>query len=256
MSLSRLPGLSVRAALVCACLALSSVPASAAPAAPASGPVTVRDVVTRTQAAYKALNDFRADFTQELTHQESGTTETRTGTLLFKKPLLVRWESVPPHAELLLVGEKDIWNWLPDEELAYRYNLDMAKDSRSLIAVLTGQSPFDRDFDVEFMNEIPAGEDAAKEKAAGVLDAVHLLLYPKEPTPQMVEVQLWLDPASGVIRRAQVMDFYGNTNRITLANFRPDQKLSAKDFTFTPPKGAEVEDHRNDGGASGNMLLK
>ena len=231
-----------------ACLALFPLPASAAP--------SVSEVTAKTQAAYKALNDFRAEFTQELTHQESGTTETRTGTLLFRKPLLVRWESVPPHAELLLVGERDIWNWLPDEELAYRYSLDMVKDSRSLIAVLTGQSPLDRDFDVEFMNETPAGEDAAKERAAGTLDAVHLLLYPRDPSPQMVEVQLWIDARSGFIRRAQVMDFYGNTNRITFTDFRPDERLSARDFTFTPPKGTEVEDHRNDGSAPGSVLLK
>ncbi len=252
MSLSHLFRSSLCTALVCASLALISLPASAAPSAQAS----VKDVVAKMQTSYKTLKNFRADFTQELTHQESGTTETRTGVLLFQKPLLVRWESVPPHAELLLVGEQDIWNWLPDEELAYRYNLDMVKDSRSLIAVITGQSPLDRDFDVEFMNEIPAGEDVAKEKAAGTLDAAHLLLYPKEPTPQMVEVQLWIDRSSGFIRRAQVMDFYGNTNRITFAKFQPDEKLSAKDFTFTPPKGTEVEDHRDDSGTSGNMLLK
>lgn len=235
-----------------ACLALFPLPVFAAPSDQAS----VKNAVAKMQSAYKSLNDFRAGFTQDLTHQESGTTETRTGVLLFKKPLLARWESAAPHEELLLVGEQDIWNWLPDEELAYRYNLDIAKDSRSLIAVITGQSPLDRDFDVELMNETPAGEDAAKERAAGTLDAVHLLLYPREPTPQMVEVQLWIDAKSGFIRRAQVMDFYGNTNRITFTDFRPDEKLSAREFTFTPPEGTEVEDHRNDSGAPGNILLK
>lgn len=250
MSLSHLFRSVFRTAL--ACLALFCLPASAAPSDQAS----VKDVVAKMQTAYKTLNSFRADFTQELTHQESGTTETRTGVLLFKKPLLVRWESAVPHAELLLVGEQDIWNWLPDEELAYRYHLDIVKDSRSLIAVITGQSPLNRDFDVEFMNETPAGEDVAAEKAAGTLNAAHLLLYPKEPAPQMVEVQLWIDRSSGFIRRAQIMDFYGNTNRITFTKFQPDEKLSARDFAFTPPRGTEVEDHRNDGGSSGNMLLK
>ena len=39
-------------------------------------------------------------------------------------------------------------------------------------------------------------------------------------------------------------------------DFRPDERLSARDFTFTPPKGTEVEDHRNDGSAPGSVLLK
>ncbi len=238
----------VRTAFLCLCFLLCSVPADAAP--------SLKDTVAAMQASYKALSGFRADFTQELTHQESGTTETRTGTLLFKKPLLVRWESVPPHQELLLVGEKDIWNWLPDEELAYRYNLDMVKDSRSLIAVLTGQSPLDRDFDVEAMNEIPAGEHSNTEQDPELSGTTHLLLYPKEPTPQMVEIQLWLDIKTGFIRRAQVMDFYGNTNRITFTAFHPDNKLSVKEFSFVPPQGTEVQDHREDGAMPGNVLLK
>ena len=223
---------------------------------PAHAAPSVKDTVSSVQKVYQQMKDFRADFIQELMHQESGTTEVRKGTLLFKKPLLVRWESVAPHAELLLAGKDDIWNWLPDEEVAYRYHLDLAKDSRSLLSVLTGQSPLNRDFDVELMQDTPAGEDMQAEKDAGVLDAVHLLLYPKEPTPQMVEVQLWVDPKSHLIRRAQVMDFYGNTNRVTFAKLQPDTGLKAADFDFTPPEGTEVEDHRKDGAAPGNMMLK
>ena len=44
----------------------------------------------------------------------------RSGTIAFKRPLLVRWETSAPHAELLMVTDREIWNYLPDEELAYR----------------------------------------------------------------------------------------------------------------------------------------
>lgn len=104
------------------------------------------------------------------------------------------------------------------------------------------------------MNEIPAGETSDKEQE--LTGTTHLLLYPKEPTPQMVEIQLWLDIKTGFIRRAQVMDFYGNTNRITFTAFHPDNKLSVKEFSFVPPQGTEVEDHREDGAMPGNVLLK
>ena len=189
-------------------------------------------LVSRMQSAYAAMNSFRASFTQELTHQESASTETRRGTLLFRKPLLVRWETDSPSPELLLVGVRDIWNWLPDEELAYRYSLDLARDSLPIIMVVTGQSPLDRDFDVE---SLPPEKDDA--------NLVHLLLYPREPSAQLTEAQVWIDPATALIRRAQVMDFYGNTNLIRFDSLTPDAALKDEDFSFTPPPGTEVEDH-------------
>ena len=158
-------------------------------------------------------------------------TEKRQGVILFQKPLRVRWETAAPHAELLMVTDKEIWNYLPDEELAYRYSRELAEDSRSLIQVVTGQSALSRDFDVE---SAQAPEDGK---------LIHLLLYPKDPTTELTEAQLWLDPDTFLIRRAMVMDFYGNTNTIELGNLKKNASVSDKDFSFTPPRGTEVEDH-------------
>ena len=187
--------------------------------------------VKNMQTAYAGMQSFRADFTQQLLQRESGVVEKRQGVILFQKPLRVRWETAAPHAELLMVTDKEIWNYLPDEELAYRYSRALAEDSRSLIQVITGQSALSRDFDVE----------SAQSEDDGNL--VHLLLYPKEPTTELTEAQIWLDPSTSLIRRVMVMDFYGNTNTIELQNLKPNASVADKDFQFTPPRGTEVEDH-------------
>lgn len=187
--------------------------------------------VNNMQTAYAGIQSFRADFTQQLLQRESGVTEKRQGVILFQKPLRVRWETAAPHPELLMVTDKEIWNYLPDEELAYRYSRELAEDSRSLIQVITGQSALSRDFDVE----------SAQSPEDGTL--VHLLLYPKDPTTELTEAQIWIDPSTSLIRRVMVMDFYGNTNTIELQNLKPNASVSDKDFQFTPPKGTEVEDH-------------
>ena len=188
-------------------------------------------VVSKVQAAYADMKSFRTDFTQELFQQGSGTVQKRSGTIAFQRPLLVRWETSAPHAELLMVTDKEIWNYLPDEELAYRYSRQLAEDSRSLIQVITGQSALTRDFDVE------PGEEGSKN------GLVHLMLYPKEPTADLTEAQIWVDPATSLIRRAMVMDFYGNTNTVELKDLRKNVSIPASEFTFTPPKGTDVEDH-------------
>ena len=93
-----------------AALLLISVGASHA-AAPA--------ITGEMQKKYESMQSFTAEFTQRLVHQESGSEETRQGTLAFQKPLRVRWETKAPHAELLVITDKDVWDYLPDEELAF-----------------------------------------------------------------------------------------------------------------------------------------
>ena len=103
-----------------------------APAAHAA-PADVAAVASKVQAAYADMQSFSANFTQELLQRDSGMVQKRSGTIAFQRPMLVRWETAAPHAELLMVTDKEIWNYLPDEELAYRYSRALAEDSRSLI---------------------------------------------------------------------------------------------------------------------------
>ena len=186
------------------------------------------DIANTIQARYEKLRTFSATFEQTLTHKESGSVEKRQGNLLFQKPLLIRWQTDKPHEETLVVTGKEIWDYLADEEIAYRYPLELVRDSRTIIQVITGQAALTKDFDV---------------KEAGTENGLAKLhLYPKEAAPQMVEALLWVEPATGYIRRASIIDFYGNSNDVRFTQFKPDTSLKASDFTFTAPKGVEVED--------------
>lgn len=186
------------------------------------------EIANTIQARYDKLRTFSATFEQTLTHKESGSVEKRQGNLLFQKPLLIRWQTDKPHEETLVVTGKEIWDYLADEEIAYRYPLELVRDSRSIIQVITGQAALTKDFDVK--------EDGQENGLA------KLHLYPKEAAPQMVEALLWVEPATGYIRRASIIDFYGNSNDVRFTQFKPDTSLKASDFTFTAPKGVEVED--------------
>lgn len=186
------------------------------------------DIAATIQARYEKLRTFSATFEQTLTHKESGSVEKRQGNLLFQKPLLIRWQTDKPHEETLVVTSKEIWDYLADEEIAYRYPLELVRDSRTIIQVITGQAALTKDFDVK-----EAGQENGLAK---------LHLYPKEPAPQMVEALLWVEPSTGYIRRASIIDFYGNSNDVRFTQFKPDTSLKESDFTFTAPKGVEVED--------------
>lgn len=194
----------------------------------ASGNTT--DTVAETmRARYASLKSFQASFTQYMTHRESGQTEKREGELLFKKPLLISWNVKSPSPERLIVNAKEIWNYIEDEKLAYRYPQELVNDTRTVIQVLTGQALLSEDFEVE---------DAGTE---GTLRILHL--YPREPMPQLVEARLYVDPVKGYIQRAVLLDFYGNENDVRFTSFTPDASISSRVFEFTPPRGVEVEDN-------------
>ena len=209
---------------VCAVVLAAAMAAPQASRA-ASGP---DPLVGAMQQRYQDLQSFSGEFTQTLTHQESGSVEQRKGTLIFQKPFRLRWETVKPDPELLVVTEKEVWDYLPDEELAYRYSPEVVRDSRSVIQVITGQSRLDKDFDVSRQKD---------ENGLAVLR-----LYPKEPTPQLVEAVLWIDPQSKLIRRAQITDFYSNKNDIAFTRLTPGAAAPSGAFAFTPPRGITVED--------------
>ena len=195
--------------------------------APASG-FAAPAIAAKIQQKYDSIQAMQFTFNQLLEHRESGKKEKRSGVFLFKKPLLVRWETKTPAPELLLVTAREIWNVFPDEELAYKYPLSMVQDSRSIVKVITGQARLDTDFDVE--------EEGSEN---GMLK---LRIYPHEPVQALVEATLWVDPASYMITKVRIIDFYGNANEIAFFNVKTDVNPSASQFTFTPPKGFEVED--------------
>ena len=186
------------------------------------------EIATTIRDRYASLKSFQANFTQYLTHQESGQTEKREGELLFRRPFLVSWETKAPVAERLIITDKEIWDYIADENIAYRYPRELVEDSRSLIQVVTGQALLSKDFDVK---------DAGTEGKLRILQ-----LYPKEPVPQLVEARLYVDPEKGYIQRAVITDFYGNANDVRFTSFVPDADIPSRAFRFTAPKGVEVED--------------
>ncbi len=198
----------------------------------ASGAFAADPLIAEIQNAYEKMKTFSGSFTQELKHRETASSERRTGTLLFKKPLFVRWETASPFPELLVINTNEVWDYLPDEEVAYRHNHNAVHGSKSIIQVVTGQSRLDKDFDVE--------------READQNGLAVIRLYPKEPSTQLVEALLAVDPATKLLRSAETVDFYGNINRITFSQLTPNAPAPAEAFSFTPPKGVTVEDRRKE----------
>ena len=193
-------------------------------------------VATAVQKRYAAISGMKAEFTQLLEHQESRNREERTGVLSFSKPLLFRWETSAPIPELLVLTPDAIWNVFPDEDMAYKYPSDISEEMGSIVRVVAGQSNLDKDFYIE--NKGTKGGIAT------------LILDPINPTVSMTSAELLVAAKTGEIKQVTIIDFYNNRNRITFTSQILDPKLDAELFTFTPPKGMQVEDRTKEGSFS------
>lgn len=210
--------------LSAACLLALLLPA-AAPARAADEQAIIRAM----QQRYESLRSFSADFAQEMANASSGDVEKRSGTIAFSKPGLVRWETVKPEPEILIVGEAEVWDYFPDEETAYRYGVQEALSSKTVLRFISGKARLDEDFYVASL-----GREQGWEK---------LELLPKEPEPEMVRAVLWLDPDQALMQKVEVEDFFGNVNTVTLNQVILNPDLSGSLFSFTPPAGVDVFDN-------------
>lgn len=189
----------------------------------------------RMQRKYAAIKAFSADFTQAIRNAASGDTEHRSGSFLFKKPTLVRWETVKPEKELLLVGTSAVWDYFEEDKEAYRYSVKDVIGSKTMLRFLTGKANLTEDFIVA----------AGKPEAGDASGLTVLDLAPREPEPGLVMAKIWVDPRTDLIVRIRIQDFYANTNDLTLSKVVLNPRLPDKLFAFTPPKDVQV--HENDG---------
>lgn len=186
------------------------------------------ELTNAVQTKYAAIHSVQGQFIQVLTHKESGSVETREGTFVFAKPDLLRWETITPNPELLITTNDAVWNYLQDEEVAYKYPAQLVHESKTVLRFMAGQVNLTEEFYIE-----PQDDSGTAKKLA---------LFAKEPTPQMTEAVVWIDPKTFTIRRAKIVDFYGNTNDVRFVNIVFDDAVKKESFMFTPPEGVDIED--------------
>jgi outer membrane lipoprotein carrier protein len=185
-----------------------------------------QSITERIQSRYETIDSFTTEFTQVLVNAASKEQEERSGTISFRQPRLIRWETASPEQELLVVGLDQVWNYFPAEGVVYVYPVEQIFDSQTMLRFISGEADLGQDFTVT---------EHGREDGWTKLE-----LVPKAPEPGLVLAHLWVDPETALLQRIQLMDFFGNTNRLTFMETRVNVDLPGTEFTFVPPQGVEV----------------
>ncbi|MBU1003112.1 MAG: outer membrane lipoprotein carrier protein LolA [Proteobacteria bacterium] len=184
------------------------------------------------QARYESLESFSAAFNQEMLNAASKETQLRKGTIVFRQPGLIRWETTEPEPELLVVGSQEVWSHFPLEKAAYKYTVAQVLSSKTVLRFISGKANLQDDFWVTSL-----GREEGLEK---------LELIPKEPEPEMVQAYLWLTPQHSLLQKVQIRDFFGNENTVTLTGIVMNPDLPDSAFRFAPPPETQIYDNTKD----------
>lgn len=192
-------------------------------------PALAGQTAAHMQQQYEALTSFTADFVQTLTNAQTGEKEVRKGTIAFRQPALVRWDTVSPEKQLLVVGDKAVWDYYADEKAAYKYPTTDVLSSKTMLRFISGKARLEQDF---YVTEHPEKD--------GLLE---MELVPKEAEPGLVQATVWVTPGTYMLYRVLLVDFYGNQNDLSLDNLLLNPDLPRQGFEFSPPSGTKVFDN-------------
>ncbi|HAV1546727.1 TPA: outer membrane lipoprotein chaperone LolA [Vibrio parahaemolyticus] len=172
-----------------------------------------------------AMNEgFSADFSQQVISAEGETVMEGEGSVEIARPSLFRWSTTFPDENLLVSDGKTLWYYSPFIEQVSIYWQEQA----------TEQTPF-----VLLTRNRASDWDNYKISQKGN----EFTLIPTAVDSTQGQFQINID-AKGVVKGFNVIEQDGQKGLFTFSNVKLG-KPKADRFTFTVPKGVEVDDQRN-----------
>jgi outer membrane lipoprotein carrier protein len=198
--------------------------ASAAPAAELSP----REKAAELQKTYDNTTTFSADFKQLSSMKLSRRQREGRGTLIIKKPGLIRWDYLEPDHQVIISDGEQISMYFSEAEQLIIMPAQEYLQSDVTYAFFAGQGNVLRDFEIG-----APGDDFC----CGA--PPDLMLTPKQQHPQVEYLYIWLND-DFMVDRMQIFDHYGSVNDLTFSNLKLNPPVELDRFKFTPPPGTEI----------------
>jgi outer membrane lipoprotein carrier protein len=202
-------------------------------AVPAPQPApSAADVARNLQRRYEQIRDFSAEFEHAYEGGVLRKKLTERGTLLVKKPGMMRWSYTSPEKKEFVSDGRTLYSYVPEDRQVIVSPVAPAGEATSPAMFLAGKGDIRRDFTPSF--ETVAGLAASD---------VALKLVPTAPERDYDWIVLVVDRASLQIRRLVTTDSQGGTSTFVFTKLRENLGLPDTAFTFTIPRGVDVVTH-------------
>ena len=189
----------------------------------------LEQVISQIQTTYEGIQDLSARFHQVSRLKSSGTREESSGSLLMKKPGMMRWEYKSPEARSIVSDGKSLYIYSPRDHQVIVQETSKAFSSLA-VDLLTGMGRLKEDFRIQW------GKTQEKARKGSLL----LELKPIQLQSQVQLVLIEVHPETFMVERIVLKDPYSNTTDLTLKRVKTNTGLQDHLFAFTPPPGTEV----------------
>lgn len=188
--------------------------------------LTLNDIMDRVEAKYSQTG-FSADFTQEATLKALGITDTASGTILVKRPGMMRWEYNQPEKQLIITNGDRLWIYRPEDQ-----------------QVITGNAPdfFKNGKGAGFLSDmkILKKKFSITLEGMGVEDDYILKLVPNEKVLDISYIYLNISKKTFLIQQIISYNSFEDETKILLHHVKFQNEIDNIMFHFTIPEGVDV----------------
>jgi outer membrane lipoprotein carrier protein len=208
-------------------LIVAAVPVLLGAQAPQPPTADPNALAQRLQSRYQGIRDFSADFSQTYRGGVLKTKTSELGTVLVKKPGLMKWLYTKPERKEFVSDGKRIYWYMPEDKQVTISDVPEGNQASTPLLFLSGRGDIARDF-------------TASSADTGVPGAVGLKLVPRRAEPDYEFLVVALDPVSLQIRALTTRDRQGGESTLIFTNMKENRGVSDKEFVFRPPRGVRV----------------
>ncbi len=165
-----------------------------------------------------------ADFTQDVLDQNGKRIQNATGVMQFQRPGKFRWTYQKPYEQIIVGDGRKFWLYDKDLNQVTVKSLDAALGS-SPAALLAGNNEIEKGFVL---------------KESGTREGLDWLeATPRGQDSSFSSVYMAFNDKAGLVVM-ELDDAFGHKTVLHFSNMRANPKFPAREFSFTPPEGADV----------------
>ncbi|MFH1137926.1 MAG: outer-membrane lipoprotein carrier protein LolA [Pseudomonadota bacterium] len=204
----------------------------------ATGPALGADqgVLTSIQGKYQDLTSLKASYTRTTVTPamesvfQSSSTNTASGTLLFKAPAKLSLDQASPRPEKMVTNGTTVWWFISEDNLVHLYpDVDVYGELKPLLDFLGGLGGLEGRYEVKV---VPAGTGGEKNHR---LDLKRL-----QESSGPSEITAWFTANDFSLAGFKLISLTGETTTFQLGNLVVNPALEDSRFTFIIPDGAQV----------------
>ena len=182
-------------------------------------------LIRRVDNHYNHLRTLSARYTEH--YSGMGLDRTESGTLLLRKPGLMRWSYDTPTGKVFVLDGHFAWFYTPGDDQVSRTPAKQLDDLRSPLRLLLGHTQLAKELD-----QIAVTPSGANFKITGV---------PKNMAQRVRLLTLTVTPA-GEILGMKIEETDGATTEFTFTQIEEGLPIPPAAFTFIPPPGLSIVD--------------